>query len=229
MLVRRSTLLKFGILVLLGAAIAAVMFSPLRDHMTVADVRAAVAAMQGLWYGPALFVLAFALGSILFVPASVFILPAGLVWGWVLGFIYSMIGATLGALGTFAIAKYLGGGFLARFGQRGEQIARKLDHAGFKTLLILRLIPLWPFPVYNYAAGLANVRYRDFISSTLVGLCPALLVMNYSADALFNGTLTGADALERLLLVAALVAALILIPSIFRKRAARSLHLEEEL
>ena len=225
----RSTLRKLGILVLLGAAIAAVMLSPLRDHMTVQNMRAAVAAMQGIWYGPILFLLAFILGSILLLPASVFILPAGLVWGWKLGFIYSMIGGTLGAVGSFAIAKYLGGGFLSRFGVRGQQIARKLDHAGFKTLLILRLIPLWPFPVYNYGAGLAGVRSRDFVASTIVGLCPSLFVMSYSADALFRGTLSGAEAFKRLLIAGLLVAALILIPSLFRRKATRALHLEEDV
>ena len=148
-LVRRSTALKIGLLVLLIASIAGVMLSPLRDHMNLRDVRLVVDATKALWYGPILFVIAFALGSILFVPATLFIIAAGLVWGWKLGVLYALLGGTLGAVGSFAIAKYLGGGVVARLGERGRQVASKLDRAGFKTLLILRLIPLWPFPVYK--------------------------------------------------------------------------------
>lgn len=224
----RRTATKVTLALLVVAGVAAVMFSPLRE-LSIAELRAAVEKMQGIWYGPVIFVLMFAIGSTLFVPATLFILAAGLVWGWRLGAPYALLGATLGALGSFAIAKYVGGGIIARLGRHGEQVARKLHHAGFKTLLILRLIPLWPFPVFNYAAGLADVRYRDFISSTAIGLCPAILVMTYSADALVSGSLSGGDAFRRFLTVGLLVAAVILVPSLFRKRAARSLHLEEEL
>lgn len=223
---RRRIASRVALALLVVAGVAVVMFSPWRD-MSVTELRVAVEKLQEIWYGPLVFVLMFAIGSTLFVPATLFILAAGLVWGWQLGAPYALLGATLGALGSFAIAKYVGGGIVARLGRHGEQVARKLDHAGFKTLLILRLIPLWPFPVFNYAAGLAGVRYRDFISSTAVGLCPAVLVMTYSADALVSGTLSGEDAFKRFLIVGLLVAAVILVPSLFRKRAVRSLHLED--
>lgn len=222
----RSTALKISLLVILIAAIAGVMLSPLREHMNLHDVRLAVDATEAVWYGPILFVLAFAVGSVLFVPATLFIIAAGLVWGWKLGVLYALTGGTLGAVASFAIAKYLGGGVIARFGERGRQVAAKLDHAGFRTLLILRLIPLWPFPVFNYAAGLANVRYRDFIASTLIGLSPAMLVMTYSADALVSGTLSGGEAMKRLALAGVLVGLLVLIPTLLRKRTVKSLHLE---
>jgi uncharacterized membrane protein YdjX (TVP38/TMEM64 family) len=225
---RRQTAIKLLLVALVLAGAAAVLFSPLRD-LSISEVRESVDRLARIWYGPVVFILMFAIGSVLFFPATLFILAAGLVWGWRLGAPYALLGATLGALGSFAIAKYVGGGVLARLGRRGEQVARKLDHAGFKTLLILRLIPLWPFPVFNYAAGLAGVRYRDFISSTVVGLCPAIFVMAYSADALVSGTLTGADAFRRLLTIALLVALVILVPSLFRKRAVRTLHLDEDL
>lgn len=211
------------------AGIAVVMLTPIRERLSLEGIKALIDQMKGIWYAPLLFITAFAVGSVLWVPASVFIIPAGLVWGWKFGFVYSVIGGALGALITFALAKYVGEGFLHRFGDRGARIARKLDHAGFKTLLILRLIPLWPFPLYNYAAGLADVRYRHYIPSTLLGICPAIFIMTYSADALITGTLGGVEFVKRLLIVGLLVALLILVPGLFRKRAAHSLHLDEEV
>ena len=222
--------MKLAVLALLAAGVAVVFLTPIRDQLSLEAMRALIARMQDVWYAPILFVLIFAVASVLFVPASVFVIPAALIWGWKLGFLYSMAGALIGALSSFAIARYVGdGGILHRFGERGAKIAKKLDHAGFKTILILRMVPFWPFPALNYGAGLAGVKYRDYLAGTALGLCPGVFIVSFSADALVSGTMTGGQAFQRLLLLGALVGAMIMIPSLFRKRAARTLHLEEEV
>lgn len=203
--------------------------SPLREWLTVENLAAALTTIGSVWYAPVVFILAFAVACVLFLPASVFIVSAGLIWGGWPGSLYALTGAILGAFLTFHVARFVGGDVLSRLGKAGARLGRAMQGAGFSTLLILRLIPLFPFPVYNYGAGVARVRERDFVLSTAVGLTPATIVITFSAEALFTGLLTKEDAFIRLLAVCLSMAALVGIPLIFKRRAERALHLEPEI
>ncbi|HVR38820.1 MAG TPA: VTT domain-containing protein, partial [Thermoanaerobaculia bacterium] len=208
----RRALIKIAIAVLLAGAVAAIYFTPLREHLTRDHIRHTVEQLRGVWYGPIAFIVLYAIGCVLAIPASVFILAAGVIWGWKLGGTYALIGGVLGATLSFFTGRFIGEGLLERFGRVGKMVAKQVDHAGFKSLLVLRLIPLFPFAVLNYGAGVAGVTLLDFIFATTLGLAPSNYVFAYCADALFNGTMTEGDALKRLFTVAALMLALVLIP-----------------
>src|SRR5258706_3197500 len=111
----------------------------------------------------------------------------------------------LGAVASYYVGGFLGEGLLEKFGSAGRAVRRQVQHAGFTSMLIVRLIPGPPFAVWNYAAGVAGVAIGDYVFATLLGTFPAHLVFAYSADALFNGTMTEADALKRLAIVGALL------------------------
>lgn len=204
-------------LVLLGV-VAGVYVSPLRDRLTIDGARSVVSALRGVWFGPLLFILAYALGVVVCAPASVFIACAGVIWGWKLGAPVALTGAMLGAMASFHVGRYLGGGLLPRFGQKAAAVSHRLERASFRSLLLVRLVPLFPFFVVNYAAGAARVRWADFLTTTLLGIIPAHLIVAYSADQIFNGTLSSGDAFKRLAVVGVLLAALVLLPTLFRKK-----------
>jgi phospholipase D1/2 len=213
---------------LLVAAIVTVYRSPLRSELTMENARELMAMLSGLWYGPALFIAAFAILGTLLVPATIFVVVGSLVWGWAEGGLYSIAGGTLAALLSYAIARWLGAGVLRRFGRRGTELADRLRDAGFRTLLILRLVPIFPFAMLNYAAGFANLRARDVLAATAIGVTPSMLIIAYSADALVRGTLTGEAAFQRMLIAGLLLAALALAPIALKRRAGKALHLEAE-
>jgi uncharacterized membrane protein YdjX (TVP38/TMEM64 family) len=214
----RRQMARAVLLLLLAAGVAAIYFSPLREHMNREDIRAFVEHLRGLWYGPVIFVLIFAAACVVAVPASVFVLAAGLIWGWKLGGTYAMAGGLLGALASFFAGRFIGEGLLERFGRVGKLVARQVDHAGFRSLLVLRFIPGIPFAVLNYGAGVAGVRLLDFVLATALGMAPSVYVFAYCADALFNGTMTEGDAVKRLVIVAALMIGLVLIPTLVKRR-----------
>jgi uncharacterized membrane protein YdjX (TVP38/TMEM64 family) len=218
---RRSTL-KIAVAAVFVVLFIAVWLSPLRQQLTIENVRTFVEHLRGLWYGPIVFILAFAVGCVFAVPASVFCLAAGLIWGWVGGAAYSVVGGTLGAVASFYVGRYLGEGFLARFGRVGRMVAQQVDHAGFGSMLALRFIPGIPFAVLNYGAGVAGVRFRDFLWSTILGIIPPMLVFAYCADALFNGSMTQGDAVKRMLVVCALMLALTLLPMVVKRLMRRA-------
>lgn len=225
---RKGLLLRVVAAGALLAAVAALWFSPLRQELTVENARGAMIAAQGLWWGPGAFILAFAILATLLVPASVFVVSASLIWGWGAGGTYALTGATLGALLSFVLARWLGAGALRRLGKRGEQIAERLRDAGFSSLLILRLVPIFPFAMLNYASGFAGLRARDFFAATAIGSAPSIFIIAYSADAIVRGTLSGEAAFQRILIAGVLLAILAIVPMLLRKRAGKALHLEPE-
>jgi len=209
--------LKAAIVLFIAAVVAALYFTPAREYMTREHIGEGVSLMRGLWYGPVVIVLAYAIGCIFALPASLFIIAAGVVWGWKLGGLYAMAGGMLGAVISYFVGRFLGEGLLEKFGSAGRMVERQVSSAGLKTMLIVRLIPGPPFAVWNYGAGVARVKFSDYFLGTLLGTFPAHMIFAYSADALFNGTMTQGDAVRRLLIVAALLIALTLLPTLIKR------------
>jgi uncharacterized membrane protein YdjX (TVP38/TMEM64 family) len=218
----RRTTIRIAVALVLAAVFIGLWFSPLREQMTRENVRAFVEHLRGLWYGPIVFILAFAAGCIVAAPASVFCIASGFIFGWVLGGTYAVIGGLLGATASFFVARFVGEGLLDRFGKVGKMVARQVDHAGFRSLLVLRFIPGIPFAVLNYGAGVCGVRFRDYIASTFLGILPPMFVFAYSADALFNGTMSEGDVVRRLLIAFALMLAITVLPMVVRRYVRRA-------
>ena len=213
--------LKIATLVVLVGGVVALYFSPLRNYITRENVLHTVEQMRGLWYAPFVLIAAYAVGCIFAVPASVFILAAGAIWGWKLGTAYAMCGAMLGASAAYFAARFLGEGVLDHFGKMGETVKEQVSRNGFVSLLIARLIPGPPFAVWNYAAGIVRMPFGQYFLATLLGTLPAHLVFAYCADALFNGTMTQGDAVKRLIIVAGLLVSMVLVTMLLKRRLAK--------
>jgi uncharacterized membrane protein YdjX (TVP38/TMEM64 family) len=217
----RRTLFRVVVAVLLAAAVVGIYLSPAREHLTRENVRLFVEHLRGVWYGPAIFIGAFMLACVLALPASVFVLAAGFIWGWFFGGVYSIVGGILGAIASFYVGRFVGEGMLEKFGRIGRAVAKQVDHATFRSLVAMRFIPGIPFAVLNYGAGVAGVRIRDFIPSTLIGITPPMFVFAYCADALFNGSMTDGDAVMRLTIVLVLMLAITLLPVVVKRLTKR--------
>ena len=209
--------LKAAIVLFIAAVVAALYFTPARQYMTREHIGEGVSVMRGLWYGPLVIVAGYAIGCIFAVPASLFIIASGVVYGWKLGGLYAMTGGMLGAVISYFVGRFLGEGLLQKFGSAGRMVERQVSSAGLKTMLIVRLIPGPPFAVWNYGAGVAGVKFSDYFLGTLLGTLPAHMIFAYSADQLFNGTMTQGDAVRRLFIVAGLLIALTLLPSLIKR------------
>ncbi|HLJ73211.1 MAG TPA: VTT domain-containing protein [Thermoanaerobaculia bacterium] len=214
--------LRLGILVVLVGGVVALYFSPLRAYVSREHIEEGVDYLRGLWYGPIVLIASYGIGCIFAVPASIFIITAGIVWGWKLGVTYAMAGAMLGASASYFAGRFLGEGLLERFGRAGEAVSRQVSRNGFVSMLIARLIPGPPFAVWNYAAGIARMNFGEYFLATLIGTLPAHIVFAYCADALFNGTMTQGDAVKRLVIVAGLLISMIALTTVLKRRMARN-------
>lgn len=135
----------------------------------------------GVW-GPALFVAGYAVATVALVPGSLLTLAAGAVFGVAAGTAYVFVGAVLGATLAFLIARHGARGVVERR-IRGDARFERIDAAvardGRKIVLLLRLSPLLPFNLLNYALGLTRVRLRDYLIASL-GMLPGTLLYVYS-------------------------------------------------
>lgn len=135
----------------------------------------------GAW-GPVTFIAAYAIACVAFVPASLLTLAAGALFGVVRGTLFVLVGATLGATGAFLIARYLARDWVAARVQKDPRFAA-IDSAiaeqGRRVVFLLRLSPVIPFNVLNYALGLTKVRLVDFLIAS-AGMIPGTLLYVYS-------------------------------------------------
>jgi len=220
---KASHAVKIALVVIIAGAVVAVLVSPLRHQLTLGNARTWVtnerAHVQSLWWTPLALIAAYGIGCIFAIPATLFIAVAGALWGWKLGLAYAIAGGMLGASASYFLGRYLGEGLLDRFGKAGAAVTRQIKRAGFQTMLIVRLIPGPPFAMWNYGAGVARFPFGIYFIATLLGTLPAHFVFAYSADALFSGTMTERDAVKHLAIVAALLIALTLIPTVVKRIA----------
>jgi phospholipase D1/2 len=208
---------KIAVLLAMAGGAAALWFSPLRAQFTRANIHNLVAQLRALWYGPLVLIAMYAAGCIFAMPATIFVIAAGAIWGWQFGSLYAITGGLLGAIAAYFVAHFLGEGLLDRFGSVGVAVRRQVESSGFTKMLIIRLIPGPPFAVWNFAAGIARMRFRDYVAATFLGLIPSHVIFAYCADSLVNGTMTEGEALQRLVVVCGLLIALILIPVLLKR------------
>ncbi|HEU4428149.1 MAG TPA: TVP38/TMEM64 family protein [Myxococcota bacterium] len=134
----------------------------------------------GAW-GPAAFILGYAVLVVLAVPGSVLTIAAGSVFGVAEGTAYVFVAATLGANLCFLIGRYLARDWVARRiagDARFSAIDRAVGHAGRKIVFLLRLAPAFPFNLLNYGFPLTRVRFVDHFIGSL-GMLPATLLYVY--------------------------------------------------
>ncbi len=171
-------------------------------------------------WGPIFFILLYGLGCVLVVPGSVLTLAGGAIFGFERGWLYNLSGATLGASLAFWMARSLARDWVQQWirGRKLEGIDRKLRGSGFQTVFRLRLFPLVPFNLLNFSAGLSSLKFRDYLSGTMLGMIPGCLVYTYFAEALVSGV-KGSDrnASVKLFVSSLLLILLSFLPRVYKK------------
>lgn len=117
-------------------------------------------------------------------PAFVITFANAWVFGWVLGAVYSWTGAMLGAALCFGIAKVYGRPVVEKLvGKKSLSASdRFFKKYGRYSVLIARLIPVVPFDIVSYAAGLTNMGFVEFLLATGVGQLPATVVYSWLGE-----------------------------------------------
>jgi uncharacterized membrane protein YdjX (TVP38/TMEM64 family) len=150
------------------------------------------------------------LGAILFVPLFVianFVIAwvilagaAGLLFGTAAGTALALAGVTAAALTQMSVARWLAGSHRGRLlPERTKRVENFLTENGAVAVMESRIVPVLPYGVVNYSAGLIHLSYRDMALGTAVGAAPK--VFAYTA---LGGNLDDLTSPEAIIAVALL-------------------------
>jgi uncharacterized membrane protein YdjX (TVP38/TMEM64 family) len=142
---------------------------------------------SGVW-GPLIYTTAYAFRSLIFFPASVLTIIAGILFGPWLGILLTMIGENISANISFVVGKYFTADLLQYFSTKKRYVPHlscKIQKNGFLTVLIMRLTFL-PFDLVGYSSGMCNIKQRDFALATVIGTIPGLLTFVFLGGSMLD-------------------------------------------
>jgi uncharacterized membrane protein YdjX (TVP38/TMEM64 family) len=170
------------------------------------------------WLGPVLYVALYLAGTLVAFPGSVLTIAGGFAFGLWTATLLVTIGANLGASAAFLFARYVARGAIEKkLPARLQSLNRDLEARGVRTVLFLRLVPLFPFNMINYVCGLSRLRYRDFLVGSVIGMVPGTFLWIYAARSAVSLSLT--NPLTWVPLV--LFVVMLLVPRLYRKWRSR--------
>ncbi|PYR66256.1 MAG: hypothetical protein DMF88_16955 [Acidobacteria bacterium] len=134
----------------------------------------------GVW-GPILFVLLYVAAAVTMAPAFVLSVAAGALFGVWRGSLLVFVSATLGAMAAYGVARAVTGTRFVKWvmrDRRVEVVRRAVAHRSVWVQFLLRLSPIVPYVLLNYALGFSRVRIRDFLVACF-GMIPTIVMYVY--------------------------------------------------
>jgi uncharacterized membrane protein YdjX (TVP38/TMEM64 family) len=139
----------------------------------------------GAW-GPVVFVAGYVAACVAFVPGALLTIAAGVIFGLGRGVACVFAGALLGSTAAFLVSRHLARRAIEKRVARDPRFAA-IDQAiardGLKIVFLLRLSPVFPFNLLNYALGLTRVSLRDYLLAS-VGMIPGTVLYVYYGTAI---------------------------------------------
>jgi len=167
----------------------------------------------GTW-APVAHVVLFAVATVLFLPGAIFGLAGGVLFGPLWGTIVNLVGATIGATAAFLIGRYLAGDWVRR---RAGPRLEWLEAEGWRFVGFVRLVPLFPFNLSNYAFGLTRISLQHYVLATVIFMVPGTLAFAWLGFAGREAAAGNATAIRYGLIALALLAAIAFLPRLVRR------------
>ena len=187
--------------------------------------------------GPIAVALLFVVTTVLLIPGSAITVGAGTLFGLKTGFFVVLVGANLGALSAFLLARTLLRGKVTKWAggnAKFSSLDRAIGSQGFKMVFLSRLSPAFPFNMLNYLLGLTAVRTGAYVVANLLGMLPGILLYVYigaaARDALAGQTDGSTDLYQQILKYVGLLATVAVVVIVIRvaRRALREAEQAQE-
>jgi len=180
----------------------------------------AVVRLKGVPGAEVVYILAFAVAITMVLPAFIVSLVGGALFGVWKGALLAWIGALAGTVGAHLLARHVARAPMRKvFGE--HRLLRVLrEHDDVMELLRLRIMPVAPFAVLDYVAGVAGVSLRRLMLATMLGVVPSVVAYTFVGSELIRGLVTQSQASHHGLWIAGAVTVamllLSLVPGLFR-------------
>ena len=205
----KNKLLRIVLLLLVIAGIAAVV--AYRDQL---DVAALESWLQNAGAAaPLVFMLVYIIGTVFFFPGSVLTLLGGALFGPIAGTFYNLTAATIGAMLSFLMARFMAADWVAnKTGGRLKQLINGVENEGWRFVAFVRLVPLFPFNLLNYALGLSRISFTQYSIATYIFMLPGAIAYTYLGYIGKEAATGGEDLVQKTMLALALLAVVSFIP-----------------
>lgn len=142
--------------------------------------------MANMLLAPFLYIVIYIIRPLVFFPTSILTPLAAVVFGPFWGWVYTYIGENIAASVAFLVARYFGGDQVKKF-KKLVLIETELQEHGLRTVIFLRLVPLFPFDVVNFGLGFTSVKFKEYVIGTALGVIPGLTAYIFLGASLFSG------------------------------------------
>ncbi|MDI1352209.1 MAG: TVP38/TMEM64 family protein [bacterium] len=143
------------------------------------------------WLAPVYFIIIYCFATILFLPTMILTFTGGAFFGPLLGTLFNLLGASLGACLSFLISRHLlFDWFTKKRSGKINTLVTGVEQKGWIFVALLRLFPIIPFNLVNYGMGVTKIKFRIYMLATVVFLIPAEIFYTYCGYA-------GMDALAK--------------------------------
>lgn len=198
-----------------------------RSGIGVEEAVAWLRSIRGHWWTPLVYVAAYTLMNLLFIPPLPLSIAAVVLWGWARGGTIELLAATIGALFPYLVARSASREWLAARLANHRKLAAILDREGFSMVLTLRFVPVIPYTLLNYLAGFSAIRPLPYVAATLLGMIPSTFIFAYFVDGLVQGLVRPREVTMHIFAAGALLAALVLLTRFLGRRVTARLHRNE--
>lgn len=203
------------LLLALLVAVPAVWFALSRDPVDPALIERTIHDLG--WWAPLGHIVIFALGTVLFIPGVIFSLVGGALFGPLWGTILNLAGATLGATAAFLVARYVGADWVRRkAGIRLDRLITGVEAEGWRFVAFVRLVPVFPFNLSNYAFGLTRIPLVPYLFASLICMVPGALAYTWLGYAGREAAAGDGAAIRYGMIALALLAAVAFLPRLVR-------------
>jgi len=210
----QQRIIRLALVVALIAAIAVAL--TYRDQFTVETIRAELDAF-GV-FAPLVFIAAYAVGAVVFLPGSVFTLAAGVLFGPWWGTLYALLGATAGATVAFFVARYVASEWVAnKTGGRLKRLIDGVEREGWRFVALTRLVPLFPFNLLNYALGLTRIPALHYVVASFICMAPGAFAYAWIGHAGAKAVAGGEGTIQAILIALGVFAAVAFLPRLIKR------------
>jgi uncharacterized membrane protein YdjX (TVP38/TMEM64 family) len=172
------------LLLAIGTAIAAARISGVSHGLNAAALEASM--RQAGPFGAFVFVGAFVLGVLAYLPGAIFVAAGTLAYGKVLGFALNFSAAVLAMCVSFGVARAIGGQQLDQAtSPRLHKLVERIERRPVLTLVVLRAV-LFISPPLNTALALSRIRFREFAVGSAIGLILPMAITTFVLDRLMR-------------------------------------------
>jgi uncharacterized membrane protein YdjX (TVP38/TMEM64 family) len=175
-------------------------------------------------FAPVIYILLYTLGTLLILPSTPLNLTGGAFFGVWWGTLWTTIAALVAAIAAFAFTRTIGRELVSqKLAGRWNAVDAEIRQGGLFYLFAIRLLPIIPYGIVNFVAGLTSIKFKDYLMGTLLGTLPGVLpfvMMGAGITQLSRGNI--------LPLMAAFALTGILVGGATWYRRRRQVHVEQE-